>query len=183
MPVQWPFLSVLGSRKWVSFWSLFGTWTTAAGSSCAHQRASRTWRKPLRLKKSSQCNFILQKSVMASSLDVNCLPLFHVSKLFTTRQATKDKPGSRLMNTLATIHHLSRLFTENGGRKLRQETDTVKDSLTLMCVCPDPGYNLCVAIIMQWRDIAKTFNLAENLNRLCSYSAEMHLRIEKCSHL
>lgn len=62
MLVQWPFLSVLGSPKWVCCWSLSGTWMTVAGFSCAHRKASRTWRRPLRPRKSSQFLFVETRS-------------------------------------------------------------------------------------------------------------------------
>lgn len=67
MPVQWPFLLVLGFPKWASCWSPSGTWMTVAGSSCAHQRASRTWRRPLRPRKSSQLHLMLKKVVDLNS--------------------------------------------------------------------------------------------------------------------
>lgn len=64
MLVQWPFLSVLGFPKWASCWSPSGTWTTVAGSSYARQRASRTWRRPLRPRKSSEFHSI-EKNVVS----------------------------------------------------------------------------------------------------------------------
>lgn len=61
--VQWPSLWVLGSPKWVCSWSLSGTWTTVAGFSCALLKASRTWRRPPRPRKSSQFHFVLKKTL------------------------------------------------------------------------------------------------------------------------
>lgn len=57
--VQWPSLWVLGSPKWAYSWSQSGTWMTVAGFSSAPLRASRTWRKPLRPRKSSQFHYLI----------------------------------------------------------------------------------------------------------------------------